>query len=136
MLRRGHHEEGFHVGRHLVVELGHLKFAFKIRYSPQAAQDDPGIQLFHIVHQQSVKLIKAHVGQMSACAGEQFQPLSDGKAPLLGRVVQHCHHHFGEDVRAALNQIQMADGHGVKAAGIYAQALFHVRFLLTYTLSR
>ena len=120
-----HQKQGLHFRSHLVIQLCHLSFAVQIFCTAQAPQHNPCTACPHIINQQSFKMIKTHIGHMSACHFQQFHPLCDGKASLLGGIMKNGNDHFIKKFGCTLKQIQMSHGYGIKAAGKNTDSFRH-----------
>jgi len=113
-----HHENGFNLRIKLAVHERQLKFKLKIRYRPQAAYDGLARPALNIIHQQARKGIHLHIGQV------QHRPLKHGHALLQSehraflRARGHGHNHPVKQPGRTMNQIEVAIGRRVKAAGI------------------
>src|SRR6185312_549302 len=91
-------------------------------HDAQAADQDARFLLLEVIDQESGKSVDVHVGQAAHRLREHRQPLGDGEHVLLGRVVRDGDDHVVENAGGALDDVEVAAGERVEAAGVDGEA--------------
>jgi len=103
--------------RQAPIRVGDLQFELEIGHGPQTTQDDGGAGLPGVVDGEAIEAADFHRTEMERGPADLFKPLLKREAGLLGRVAQHRHHQAIEEAIGPLDQVEMAQGEGVEAAG-------------------
>ena len=101
-----------------LVGVGYLQFKFEIAQGPQAPQDHLGLAAGGEIHSQTIETANLHPAEVGSGSADLLQPLFKAKGGLFAWVLQHRHHHAVEEPGAALDQVEMAQGEGIEAAGV------------------
>ncbi|MNN51604.1 hypothetical protein D3C81_1662550 [compost metagenome] len=75
ILGAGHHKERFNFIRKLPVYGCHLHLIFKVRNCPQSFNDDMGVFFVDIIHQQIIKAVYFHIGDIPGYLYQKLHPL-------------------------------------------------------------
>ena len=98
---------------------------FEILDRTHAAHDDVRVDFLHIIRQQARECIDADIRQMRRRFFEEALALLDGEEPFLAHVVKDADDEFVKQAARALEDVDMADGHGVEAARADSNAVAH-----------
>lgn len=102
-----------------MVDLSHLKLILKIGAGSKTLYDYIGTFAFGIVRQKLTGTIHFHIGNMGCDSLNQIYTLSLGEhLALLSSVDHNANDQLIKDFCSTLNNVQMADGNRIKAAGV------------------
>ncbi len=113
-----HHKNRFHGPVQFTIHQSELKFKFKVRNGAQSADDSLAILLGGVIDQQTVERIRVHIGELAQRLFNQAQTILEREEWLFALVLGHGHDDAVKQLGRALNDVQMAVGQRVEAAGI------------------
>ena len=98
--------------------MGDLELIFEIAHRSQTAKNQVGLLLTCALHCQAVKTDDLHSLEVRSRSADLLKPLLQGEGWGFVWVLQHRHHHLTKKLATAFNQVEMAQGERVKAAGV------------------
>ena len=100
------------------VGMGDLELELEIAQGPQPPQDHPSPTGPGVVHCEPIETAHLHSFQVGCGPTDLLQALLKREGGLLEGVLQYGHPHTVEETAGPLDQIEMAQGEGIEAAGI------------------
>src|SRR5690349_15516106 len=95
-----------------------LQLVFEVRHRANAPNDHVSLSSLHITDEQVAEAVDLDIRQVSGDLLEQRLTLFDGEQLVLARIVQNGDDQLVELLRRTMDDIQMAIGDRIKAAGI------------------
>ena len=112
-------------GASLWVVDGHGELELEIRHHAEAADEGHGPLLLGKLHRERFKVVNGDPGDAANLLFQHFDAFFDGEEAGLGFVDGHRNDDVIEDLHRTLNQVEVAQGWGIKTAGIHRDPFSH-----------
>src|SRR5215218_2401617 len=107
VLRRGHYEDGFELGKHPSVELRLLELRFEIRDGPEALHDHLRASFPGEIHEEPFHHFDGDGVHVGGHLLQEPRPVDRGKAGLLATVSANGDDHVVEDLGGAPDDVEV-----------------------------
>src|SRR5919112_2291517 len=107
VLRRGHYEDGFELGKHPSVELRLLELRFEVRDGPEALHDHLRAPFPGEIHEEPFHHFDGDGVHVGGHLLQEPRPVDCGKAGLLAAVSANGDDHVVEDLGGALDDVEV-----------------------------
>ena len=107
------------------VHQSHLKLEFEIRNRPQSANDDEGIFRAGEIHKEAIELLDRYARGLLDSSFNHGNALVRIEKRRFCFILSHGHNERIEELVRTMNNINMPEGNGIEAAGIYGARYSH-----------
>src|SRR5581483_5442278 len=113
-----HHEHSLDLRAELAVHQGHLQLVFVIADGANAAENDRGIHLLGVFHQQALEGVHPHVVVVCGSFLQHVAAFRQREERVLFRVTQDRHYQLFKNFAASRDQVEVAVGERIEGPGI------------------
>src|SRR5215211_2291338 len=120
VLRRGHYEDGFELGKHPSVELRLLELRFEVRDGPEALHDHLRAPFPGEIHEEPFHHLDGDGVHVGGHLLQEPRPVDRGKAGLLATVSANGDDHVVEDLGGAPDDVEVPRRYRVETTWTYS----------------